>query len=61
MKAKSLSSQSNSDVVSSRAAALDTNAAVLPMGRRDQLAELLIDQDVETLRRLVNEGMARTR
>lgn len=40
-----------------RAEQLDTIAAVLPMERRDQLAELLTDQDVETLRHLVNEGM----
>lgn len=36
---------------------LDTIAAVLPMERRDELAELLTDQDVETLRYLVNQGM----
>ncbi|WP_165222320.1 site-specific integrase [Affinirhizobium pseudoryzae] len=36
---------------------LDTIAAVLPMDRRDELSELLTDQDVETLRHLVNEGM----
>lgn len=36
---------------------IDTIAAVLPMERRDELAELLTDQDVETLRHLVNEGM----
>ncbi len=39
---------------------LDTIAAVLlPMERRDELAELLTDQDVEyaALRHLVNEGM----
>ncbi|MGE7371443.1 site-specific integrase, partial [Neorhizobium sp. NPDC001467] len=36
---------------------LDTIAAVLPLERRDELAELLTDQDVETLRHLVNEGM----
>jgi hypothetical protein len=36
---------------------LDTIAAVLPIDRRDELAELLTDQDVETLRHLVNEGM----
>jgi integrase len=35
----------------------DTFAAVLPIDRRDELAELLTDQDVETLRHLVNEGM----
>ncbi|MEB2848001.1 site-specific integrase [Endobacterium cereale] len=40
-----------------RAAELDTIAAVLPIDRRDELAELLTDQDVETLRHLVNEGM----
>lgn len=43
--------------VDRRAHELDTIAAVLPMGRRDELAELLTDQDVETLRHLVNEGM----
>nr|CAD6435989.1 integrase [Rhizobium sp. Q54] len=40
-----------------RAESLDTIAAVLPMERRDELAELLSDQDVETLRHLVNQGM----
>ena len=45
------------DPVDLRAATLDTIAAVLPMERRDELAELLSDQDVETLRHLVNEGM----
>jgi len=40
-----------------RAKELDTIAAVLPIDRRDELAELLTDQDVETLRHLVNEGM----
>jgi hypothetical protein len=35
----------------------DTIAAVLPMERRDELAELLTDHDVETLRHLVNQGM----
>jgi len=43
--------------VEARAEELDTIAAVLPMERRDELAELLTDQDVETLRHLVNEGM----
>ncbi|MGI2036174.1 site-specific integrase [Rhizobium panacihumi] len=43
--------------VDRRAAELDTIAAVLPIDRRDELAELLTDQDVETLRHLVNEGM----
>ncbi|MBB4116433.1 integrase [Rhizobium sp. BK226] len=40
-----------------RAEELDTIAAVLPLERRDELAELLTDQDVETLRHLVNQGM----
>jgi hypothetical protein len=42
-----------------RAEALDTIAAVLPLERRDELAELLTDQDVATLRHLVNEGMGK--
>ncbi|MGJ7043413.1 integrase [Shinella sp. BE166] len=40
-----------------RAEELDTIAAILPIDRRDKLAELLTDQDIETLRHLVNEGM----
>lgn len=44
-------------LVSARAKQLDTIAAVLPIDRRDELAELLTDQDIETLRHLVNEGM----
>lgn len=40
-----------------RAHQLDTIAAVLPMNRRDRLAGILTDDDVETLRHLVNEGM----
>lgn len=40
-----------------RAETLDTIAAVLPMNRRDMLADILSDEDVETLRHLVNEGM----
>ena len=43
--------------VDRRAQELDTIAAVLPLERRDELAELLTDQDIETLRHLVNEGM----
>jgi integrase len=43
--------------VDRRADELDTIAAVLPIERRDELAELLTDQDIETLRHLVNEGM----
>lgn len=40
-----------------RAVELDTIASVLPIERRDELAELLTDQDVETLKHLVNQGM----
>ncbi|MCA2411452.1 site-specific integrase [Rhizobium leguminosarum] len=43
--------------VERRAEELDTIAAVLPIERRDELAELLTDHDVETLRHLVNAGM----
>lgn len=41
--------------VDRRVKELDTIAAVLPLERRDELAKLLTDQDVETLRHLVNE------
>ena len=43
--------------VDRRAGELDTIASVLPIDRRDELAELLTDHDIETLRHLVNEGM----
>jgi hypothetical protein len=43
--------------VERRAEELATIAAVLPIERRDELAELLTDQDVETLSHLVNQGM----
>ena len=43
--------------VERRAVELDTIAWVLPIDRRDELAELLTDGDIETLRHLVNEGM----
>ncbi len=43
--------------VERRSEELDTIAAVLPLERRDELAELLTDHDVETLRHLVNQGM----
>src|SRR3546814_656581 len=48
---------SSDQVVNRRIEHLDTIASVLPMERRDELAELLTDQDVETLRHLVNQGM----
>lgn len=50
-------SNSSSRSIEKRIETLDTIAAVLPIDRRDELAELLTDQDVETLRHLVNEGM----
>ncbi len=43
--------------VERRAEELDTIASVLPMERRDELAELLTAQDVETLKHLVERGM----
>ncbi|CDZ38487.1 Integrase IntA [Neorhizobium galegae bv. officinalis] len=43
--------------VERRSVELDTIASVLPIDRRHELAELLTDEDVETLRRLVNQGM----
>ncbi|WP_420028869.1 site-specific integrase [Metarhizobium album] len=50
-------SSSQKSPVDRRAEELDTIAAVLPMERRDELAELLTDQDIQTLKHLVNEGM----
>ncbi|MBY3123271.1 site-specific integrase, partial [Rhizobium laguerreae] len=50
-------SKTTQNAVERRAEELDTIAAVLPIERRDELAELLTDQDVETLRHLVNQGM----
>jgi hypothetical protein len=40
-----------------RALQLDTLSAILPLERRDRLAELLTDDDVETLKHLAREGM----
>jgi hypothetical protein len=40
-----------------RALALDTLSAILPINRRDKLAELLSDDEVATLRHLASEGM----
>ncbi|WP_137132622.1 site-specific integrase [Rhizobium sp. FY34] len=45
------------DAVHRRGEQLDTIASVLPIDRRDKLAEILTDQDVGTLRHLVNQGM----
>src|SRR4051794_38829576 len=46
-----------SDPETRRALALDTLAAILPMDRRDCLAELLTDDDVATLSHLARVGM----
>jgi integrase len=43
--------------VTRRALELDALAAILPMDRRDRLAELLTDDDVETLKHLAREGI----
>lgn len=40
-----------------RALALDTLSAILPINRRDKLAEILTDDEVATLRHLAAEGM----
>ncbi|ACI94747.1 phage integrase [Afipia carboxidovorans OM5] len=46
-----------SDPETRRALQLDALSAILPMERRDQLAELLTDDDVETLKHLAREGV----
>jgi integrase len=45
------------DSTTRRALQLDALSAILPMERRDRLAELLTDDDVETLKHLAREGM----
>jgi len=45
------------DAQSRRADGLDALATILPMDRRDRLAQLLTDDDVETLKHLAREGM----
>ncbi|CUX70513.1 Integrase IntA (fragment) [Agrobacterium sp. NCPPB 925] len=50
-------SKTSPTAVERRAEELDTIASVLPLERRDELTELLTDQDIETLRHLVNQGM----
>ncbi len=40
-----------------RALQLDALSAILPIDRRDRLAQLLTDDDVETLKHLAREGM----
>ncbi|ASW09980.1 site-specific integrase [Rhizobium sp. 11515TR] len=48
---------SPADPVLSRAEELDALDAILPFARRDQLATLLTDDDVATLKHLAREGM----
>ncbi len=55
MKPKSLPSPA--DPVLQRAEELDALDAILPFARRDQLATLLTDDDVATLKHLAKEGM----
>jgi len=45
------------DHATRRALQLDTLSAILPMERRDRLAELLTDDDAATLKHLAQEGM----
>jgi hypothetical protein len=45
------------DPLTRRALELDALAAILPMDRRDRLAEILTDEDVATLKHLAKEGM----
>jgi integrase len=45
------------DPLTKRALELDALAAILPMDRRDRLAEILTDEDVATLKHLAKEGM----
>ncbi|WEX89939.1 integrase [Sinorhizobium garamanticum] len=47
----------NSQAVLRRAEELDALDAILPFDRRDQLAALLTDDDVATLKHLASEGM----
>lgn len=46
-----------SDSETRRALQLDALSAILPMERRDRLAELLTDDDVATLKHLAREGL----
>jgi hypothetical protein len=46
---------SQTDPETRRALQLDALASILPMDRRDRLAQLLTDGDVETLKHLARE------
>ena len=54
-----IASPFESDPQTRRALELDALAAILPIDRRDRLAELLTDDDVETLKHLAREGMGK--
>ncbi len=49
--------ESDSQAVHRRAEELDALDAILPFDRRDQLAALLTDDDVDTLKHLAGQGM----
>ncbi|NLR97078.1 site-specific integrase [Rhizobium sp. P38BS-XIX] len=57
MKSKAVVRPSPADPVLLRAEELDTLDAILPFARRDQLATLLTDDDIATLKHLAKEGM----
>jgi integrase len=48
---------SAADPETRRALQLDALSAILPMDRRDRLAQILTDDDVETLKHLAREGL----
>jgi integrase len=54
-----IASAFQSDPQTRRALELHAFAAILPIDRRDRLAELLTDDDVETLKHLAREGMGK--
>src|SRR5262245_25493327 len=57
MTRKAITQPSPADPVVCRAEELDALDAILPFARRDQLATLLTDEDVATLKHLAKEGM----
>ncbi|MGV1760801.1 site-specific integrase [Rhizobium sp. A22-96] len=57
MTRKAITQPSPTDPVVRRAEELDALDSILPFDRRDQLATLLTDEDVATLKHLANEGM----
>ena len=52
-----MSEDAPADPETRRALQLDALAAILPMDRRDQLAKILTDDDVATLKHLAREGI----